>query len=546
MLGGEEELPAASAAIQFAYTGRVQPGISVREALQVRQQAAYLLLDGCVEACVEVIRGALVQGSAGSGSLAATACAAASGSGSVAATTGAAAAGSGNAAATTFAAAAGSGSAAATAVAAAAGSGNAAAAASAAAAGSGNATAATTGAAAAGSGNATAATTGAAAAGSGNAAVLELYSCAALWPDPAENAAFAALLTEAKRRMVAHFGDALAVLNNKERYEQMVALPAVGLEALLESDDFGTDSESSVVLLLAEWMAANHASTDEALRRRLCGLLRLAQCSRAYLAGVLPVLAARHQRSPASAAGWFPMSVTEATCMLAYSTASEPERKAMSAEGQAWGPCAGMATMPVGWRNTQPRRQRLPADGRSFDFSAGLTEMEKSFGALKPGEEGLLYPRLPGSRLGDVVVAQGLEWQPFMKWVSGASTAGVFASPREPAALAATAASRTAAAEGELLTGAVAAVPRMRLSVSGAAGQHSWSGRYDAAAVVRIWCGWGWAEALKLHEAATNQQPNGSNGTGSNVNSKLAARWAPYLQGGTRLEGSMVLLPPAS
>ncbi|KAG2425807.1 hypothetical protein HXX76_013432 [Chlamydomonas incerta] len=203
ILGGEQELPAARAAIQFAYTGRVEAGISVREALQVRRQAACLQLDG------------------------------------------------GNTAANTAAEAA------------------------------------------------------------GVVPVLELYGCAALWPDPAEDAAFAALLAEAKRRLVAHFGDALAVLNDTARYEQMVALPAVGLEALLESDDFGTDSESSVVLVLAEWMAVNFDSTDEALRRRLCGLLRLVQCSRVYLSGVLPALAARHQRSPASAAGWFPVTLAE-------------------------------------------------------------------------------------------------------------------------------------------------------------------------------------------------------------------------------------------
>ncbi|KAG2431187.1 hypothetical protein HXX76_009715 [Chlamydomonas incerta] len=151
---------------------------------------------------------------------------------------------------------------------------------------------------------------------------LQLYGCAALWPDPAEDPAFGALLAEAKRRLVAHFGDALAVLNGRERYEQLLALPAAGLEALLESDDFGTDSESSVVLLLAEWvgvaggagkwMAAAHSRTDEATRRRLCGLLRLAQCSRTYLSWVLPALAARHEASPGSAAGWLPEKETSA------------------------------------------------------------------------------------------------------------------------------------------------------------------------------------------------------------------------------------------
>ncbi|KAG2443859.1 hypothetical protein HXX76_002202 [Chlamydomonas incerta] len=382
MLGGEEELPAARAAIQFAYTGRVQPGSSVREALQP------------------------------------------------------------------------------------------------------------------------------AAAGSVNAAVLELCSGAALWSDAAENAAFAAALREAKQQLAAHFGDALAVLNDKQLHEQVVALPAAALAALLESDDFGTDSESSGVLVLAEWMAVNYGSTDEALRRRLCGPLRLVQCSRAYLCGVLPVLAARHQRSPTSAAGWFPMTPAEATCMLAYSTASEPERKAMAAEGAPSGPCAGMAMVPAGWRNTQPRRRCL-SEGRSFDCSASLTEMETSFGDLKPGEKGFLYLRLLGSRPGDRVVAQGLRWQPYLQWASGASTAGVFVTPRVPAALAATATPGAAAAEEGLLTEAVVAVPRMHVSVRGAAGQQSWSEQYGDGGGVAI--------------------------------GAVAGVWLP-----ARLEGSIVLLPPAS
>ena len=167
-LGSEAELPAARAALQFAYTGRVEAG-DIREALQVRRQAAYLQMEGCVEACAAAVREKLTA--AGAEAVPAAGAAAAS------------------------------------------------------------------------------ATAPAAAAAE---AVLELYRCTDVWPDPADDAAFAALLTEAKRRLVAHFGDALAVLNDQTLYDQMRALPAVGLEALLESDDFGTDSESSVVLLLAE------------------------------------------------------------------------------------------------------------------------------------------------------------------------------------------------------------------------------------------------------------------------------------------------------
>ena len=46
----------------------------------------------------------------------------------------------------------------------------------------------------------------------------------------------------------------LATLHVTRLHEQYLALPAAGVEALLESDDFGTDTESSVLLLLLLWV----------------------------------------------------------------------------------------------------------------------------------------------------------------------------------------------------------------------------------------------------------------------------------------------------
>ncbi|KAG2451966.1 hypothetical protein HYH02_003739 [Chlamydomonas schloesseri] len=213
-LGGEEELPAARAAVKFAYTGQIDAG-SIREALQVRRQAAYLQMKGCVEACLAVVRDKLGAGGKGKKPTRAS--------------------------------------------------------------------------------------------------------------DANEEPAFTALLTEAKRQLVAHFGDALAVLNQKELYEQMRELPAEGLEALLESDDFGTDSESSVVLMLAEWMDANYNNTDVATRRRLCGLLRLVQCSRAYSCFILPELADGRYRIMNS--DWLDLSQKELSCLNTYITAGAAERR---------------------------------------------------------------------------------------------------------------------------------------------------------------------------------------------------------------------------
>ncbi|KAG2493004.1 hypothetical protein HYH03_008668 [Edaphochlamys debaryana] len=103
-------------------------------------------------------------------------------------------------------------------------------------------------------------------------AVLQLYSCSQLWPDPASEPGFAAALSNAKPALVRHFGDALAALNRQPLQRQLLRLPAAGLEALLESDLFATDSEDSVLTLLATWTAANWARTDAAARRRLAGL----------------------------------------------------------------------------------------------------------------------------------------------------------------------------------------------------------------------------------------------------------------------------------
>ncbi|KXZ40958.1 hypothetical protein GPECTOR_1140g412 [Gonium pectorale] len=122
--------------------------------------------------------------------------------------------------------------------------------------------------------------------------VLELYACERLWPEAVEEPRFASVLEAAKPLLVSHFGDTLAALNRPVLREQLLTLPAVALEALLESDDSGTDTEDSIMLLLATWMHENRGRTDSAARERLCRLVRLVQLSRQYATFVLPLLAA--------------------------------------------------------------------------------------------------------------------------------------------------------------------------------------------------------------------------------------------------------------
>ena len=297
-------------------------------------------------------------------------------------------------------------------------------------------------------------------------------------------------------------------------------------------------------------MAVNYCRKDEDTRKQLCGLLRLSQCSRAYLTRVLPALAARHEAGPYSAGGWLPISRDDATCLLAYSTATEHERSAMTGEGRASGVSAAMAHWPENWLSSQRRRQCLPAEGRTISFSASLAEMVKAFGGLKSGRKGWLQLSLgPGSRLGNQHFgAQGLEWRLSVAWASGDAAAGLYVTLRLPTALTASSSATAAAKAGKLLDGAVAAVPRLRLSVCGADGQQAWSRPLGGDVFIQTGSSRGHSTALELREEPAANQPAGSAATsGPNTgvcSSGVAARWAGYLQGGTRIAGSVTLLPP--
>ncbi|KAG2441582.1 hypothetical protein HXX76_003203 [Chlamydomonas incerta] len=506
-LGSEEELPAARAAIKFAYTGHVE-ATSVREALQVRRQAAYLQMEGCVTACLAVVKEKVVEAAAGEA-------AAGEGPGS-------------QAAAATPAVAAGT--------------------------------------AAAASAQGGSRPSAANSPSTSPPPVLEFFGCAQLWPDPAEDPAFAALLAEAKQQLLAHFGDALAVLNRKQLYNQMLALPVVGLEALLESDEFGTDSESSVVLLLAEWMAANYSRTDADTRKRLCGLLRLAQCSRAYISWVLPALAATHAAGPPGPDSWFPMTLEDVARLTAHTTSSEAERKAMV----EWGPCAITKSWPAGWLSGEPRRQCVPAEGLTFSFSASLAQLEKTFGALESEAQRNLYPTFDDAPE-DRAIVHGLAWQPHMHLGAAIRTeVGCFLSLRVPDIL-----GRLGSAARQLMLSGTTAFPsRLRICVYGAAGgaaaaaaggaphhREVFHRLYDDEEFVRVGSGWGRLRAFVLRPAAVDAPPSTSHqqqqqnpaaelrlpasAAAAAASSAVAAQWADYLLDG-KLTGSITLLPPVS
>ncbi|KXZ51805.1 hypothetical protein GPECTOR_11g247 [Gonium pectorale] len=309
-LGSEAELPGARAAIRFAYTGEVAAD-SVREALELWQQASYLGIELCAAACVERVRVLL----------------------------------------------------------------------------------------------------DAQAAAAAEPPFLQLFKCSALWPNPNEELGFAAVLASAKKKLAAHFRDAPLALNSPVLLSQLSELPAEALEGLLESDDFGTDSEDTVLLLLAEWMAVNHDRTDATARERLCRQVRLLQLGRAYLGSVLPALAAAHQRALAaegsgrspSPAGWFPIGVQELAFITALAS-SLTDREAWKAEA------AGVYDLDSPWYLTRPRRQCIPAAGREYPWHIAQTSLAAALAALQLGKAFYLHCEASGSQLG--TFAHGLVWRP--------------------------------------------------------------------------------------------------------------------------------------
>ncbi|GFR41789.1 hypothetical protein Agub_g2551, partial [Astrephomene gubernaculifera] len=326
-LPSEAEVPSARSAIRFAYTGDVDAA-SIREALQVRRQAVRLQIKGCTAACDDIIQAKL--------------------SAAAAATAGAVSGASSSQQA--------------------------------------------------GGSSSNAAAGGGGAGGNSSRgisaqqlpAVLELYACEALWPDSCKNngggadaddgPSFAAILEAAKPQLVSYFGDALRVLNTPPLRQQLLALPAVAVEALLESDSFGTDSESSVLLLLAAWMKVNYGKTDTATRKRLCRQVRLVQLSRPYLGFILPALARDHELSPQLPAGWFPISVTEAAFIAHVAGAPSEHERTELLKG-----AFDFYDVFQPSYNTTARTQSLPPRDLTCCWHVPQRLLERALAGLHPG-----------------------------------------------------------------------------------------------------------------------------------------------------------------
>ncbi|PNH09658.1 hypothetical protein TSOC_003672 [Tetrabaena socialis] len=437
-LNSEEEEPAARAAIGFAYTGRVQAS-SMREALEVRRQAAYLQVEGCLEACDEFIRGRL-QAASGSSS------------------------------------------------------------------------------------------NGRAHDGTDQPPVLEFFGCAARFPDPAEEPSFAAVLACAKQVLVPHFPDVLAVLNTRCLRKQLLALPAVAVEALLESDAFGTDTEASVLSLLATWMTANFKKTDAPTRKRLCRLVRLVQLDRTYLSCVVPALAAAFSMGDAenSPCAWFPIGFMEAAFItnLSFTThltslpnGSADDKLARDELLKA----ANKYDLTSPWYSFAARPPCKPDKGTTYKWSISEQKLKE---VLEAGGDKILVPNFQNGL--PYVVARGFVWSPRIEFESGASAAGLFLNCRTSSAY-----QVHELYDAEQVAGI--AWLDAHLAV------HCWEGDtrarnimldFDASSKFCIGRGMGVDDMLPL------LQPAGMDG-----NQGPLAAWGRYLHGG-KLSGSLRLRPP--
>ncbi|KXZ50820.1 hypothetical protein GPECTOR_15g506 [Gonium pectorale] len=381
--------------------------------------------------------------------------------------------------------------------------------------------------------------------------VLELYDCIRLWPDPSVAPAFAAITSLARARLVSHFCDALTTLNTPELRRQLLALPAEALKVLLEADDFGTDVEDTILLMLATWVQENGSSTNAETVERLCRLVRLAQLSPDFAGAVLPLLACARisglKQSGSGGLGWFPITVTEAAFFVsccAAAASSVPKRQRLLEQAK------GKLNLPAACCSTKPHRQCLSApsggdvaaasgssgpqqpqpQSLTFEWSVSQEELQRGLRELEPGGVMRLECTLDHGLSG--ISARGYEWSVIIQYRDGGEAAGLFLRCQLPAAYGLD----RQALGGRLVAlaqvGARLEVDHWRNGVREVVHAHT----YGASDFIGVGSGWGADSALPLKRGGEGVAADGGGGGGS-----LGA-WSEYLHGG-KLMGRLVLLP---
>ncbi len=252
--------------------------------------------------------------------------------------------------------------------------------------------------------------------------VLELYKCHEVFPAVGNpegqgvegwyNGGFEVVRRELEGQLLAHFGDAVGVLSSPLLMQHLQQLPACALEVLLRSDAFGTDSESSVLLLLLSWLHANGGGGDavggagvgDEQRRRLWACVRLSQLTRSYVAFVLPGCR-EVSRSDLGVLSYMMSVVDEqerASLPLAQLLLLQQQQQEVPQEGASGGGAAAAGAGVRGeggeeaawrqgargvWFGARPRRQVVPEGGRVVEWSVtGEQLLEASHRAMGTGE----------------------------------------------------------------------------------------------------------------------------------------------------------------
>ncbi|GLC47957.1 hypothetical protein PLESTB_000043700 [Pleodorina starrii] len=462
-LGNEAEVPAARAAIRFAYTGEVPADSSVRQVLELRRQGAYLQISGCVAACDKVLA-AKVSGSRRT---------------------------------------------------------------------------------AANSRNKTADGSNRRARTSKEAsqqppAVLELFESEVLWPDPQAEPAFGAILATGKRSLVPHFRNSLAALNTPSLTDQLLALPAVALEALLGSDEFGTDDEASVLLMLAMWMWINRDKAEPAVRQRLCRTVRLAHLSRPYLSLILPALAADHEKDPEAPAGWFSgASVLEAATVANFASAAAREKERMLSAAEELPAVLELL-------RASPRPQCIPpSGGLTFSWHVPKEDLLRAVRQLQPGSVQDVYGTFD-DQPHDCVFAWGFEWRIQLEVTGGQSTAGVYLQCDLPIALTPPGSHLSSEATFASIT-AVPISARLVVHRRQGAAVRNVQNTYSPNAFMNVGTGWGWPDTLPLQDQQQQQQQQDAAAAAAVAVAAEAdplAAWVEYLTDG-KVSGTLTLLLPS-
>ncbi|KAG2491101.1 hypothetical protein HYH03_010545 [Edaphochlamys debaryana] len=364
-------------------------------------------------------------------------------------------------------------------------------------------------------------------AGAADPPVLHLYSCSELWPDRGAEPAFAAVVEAAEPALIRHFGDALAALNRPALREQLLKLPAAGVEALLESEAFGTDSEDSILTLLATWMRANRKCTDPASRKRLSGLVRLAQLSRhAASCLLLPLSVDYEGRGEAHPAGWFPVSTADALLVGAYASAQAEQQASIR----------GDLPFPS-WCNMKRRPQCLPAAGLGYGWASTREQLQAALAESEDeGETAWVYPKFDGGQ--DTIVAAGLAWQVVIKHETSKGAAGLYLHPTRPAAYHVEGSRLAPGGSHHSLELPVNLTGRILFTCRRGGGPGSETTvDLDHEDPITLNVGYGRDYALRLAPVNAGVAAGGAAAAADPL-----ASWAPYLHEG-KIGGSVVLLP---